>query len=388
MTGYRFKATLLLLILVTLTGCSSVMVSSKLPDGFTIKEVSKTDLNTPFAVSKTGAYATILDGKLKVLENGATRDFSQGAAALLCFSPDGNNLAASFPVTGKPPAADKSVLRIFDRSGSLVGETTIPARVTSIAWKSNGQLLASSVSMKRFSFGSGLTSLLYTWDGKTSPVATTLNDTTVRPAVAKLPEDTLYGSLHFSVSPYGDEIAYSTLKDPPLFNPYLRIATRHLETGAERDIGVTSLGSGAPLYTPDGESLLVPSSNGLTRRLTIPDGKEVNAWPSPGDYPAISPSGAYLFLDGRLFEDMREIAWFPKESKAAFLADGTGMAISYMDKVYLVSGLNDGPAPPPPSDMARLLQLRRLRSQGLITEKEYREQRNRIPVQKESVPTR
>jgi hypothetical protein len=381
MTGYRCATILLSLIFCTLTGCSGMpMQTSKLPDGFVLKEVAQTDRGTAFAVSSSGTYAATYDGKLMLIQAiGSIKEVESGSPALLCFSPDGSKLAAALP------DKQKTILRLFDADAKLKSETTVPGRITSLVWRSEKELLGSALDIRRFSFGSTLITTLYSWDGVKQPVATNINDATIRKSVSTLPDQVLYDTLKLALSPYGDEIAYSALKDPPMFTPYMRIITRHLESGAEHEVGTTSLGSGSILYTADGESLIVGDANALTRRLALPDGKETTAWPSAGDSAAISPSGNLLFLDGRLYEDGKELAWFPTKSRAAFVPDGSGVAISYDKKLYLLSGVNDKPAPPLPKDMSRLLQLRKLRSMGLITEKEYRAQKAKVPVQQEKV---
>jgi len=372
-TRFRSIAALLPLLVCGLTGCTTLMQGRPLPDGFEVRELTKADAGTPFAVSSKGSFAAISKGAIQLIESGGTvRSIAQGQASVLCFSPSGEKLAAALP------AEKQSILRLFDGQGKVLAETTIPGRVTSVAWRSDQHLVATSLTVRKYSFGSLLSNYLYLWDGATAPVSTALGDVTVRPALAKLPEETLFRSYLMALSPYGDEIAYSSIKDPPLFPPYQRIALRHLESGADRDLAVTSIGSGGPLYFPDGESLLIGNADRLTRRLAIPDAREMDAWPAPGSYPALSPSGSYAFLNGRLYHDGRALISFPPQSRGAFLPDGSGLAISYNGKLYLVSGLKDQPAAPMPADTGRLLKLRRLRSLGLISEKEYRTQKEAV----------
>lgn len=377
MRGLGFTIALFLLIFCGLTGCSAVMLTSKLPDGYTVKELAKVDRQTPFAVGSGGTYAVIVDKELKLIQgSGPARRISAEAPTVMRFSPAGTKLAAATPVQGK------SVLRLFDLEGKVVGETNLPARLTSLAWRSEGELFATGVSIRKFSFGSSLTTFLYVWDGVNSPKTTTIGDVTLRPAVANLPEESLYRSHNISISPYGDEIAFSTVKDPPLFTPYVEVLTRHLETGTQHKVGVTSIGSGGPVYTPDGESVLVGDTQAMARRLALPDGKDINAWPAQGSYPAISPSGQYLFMDGRLYDGGNEVAWFPYQARGAFLPDGSGVAISYDDKLYLLSGINDRPAPPL-GDIPALLELRKLRALEKISEKEYRARKQKLLRAKE-----
>lgn len=376
MTWYRFVAALLPLIACGFTGCTTLTHGAPpLPDGFTIREVARADAGAPFAVSRAGALAAVQRGTIAWIDpEGAARAIAQGSASALSFSPSGQRLAAALP------GEEKTVLRLFDREGKVLGETTVPERITSLAWRSETQLLAAGLGITRFSFGSGLASRLYQWDGNTPPAGTTMSDVTVRAPLAKLPEETLQKTLLLALSPYGDEIAYSALKDPPVFTPFLKISVRHLESGAEKEVGKTSVGSGGVLFTPDGESLLVSDAQALTRRLTIPDGRETDAWPSPGSHPALSPSGSHVFLDGRLYQGGRSIASFAPQARGAFLPDGSGLAISCDGRLYLVSGLKDRAAQPLTPAPQRLLDLRRLRSLDLISEQEYRAQKKKVPL--------
>ncbi|HEY5512987.1 MAG TPA: hypothetical protein VIK40_05010 [Geomonas sp.] len=374
MTDYRCIAALFSLLLCTLTGCAATLQSSPLPEGFTVRNFARIDAGAPFAVNRTGAVAAVAEGTLKVIDpsGGPGLSIAPAPATALCFSPGGERLAAAFATT------DQSLLRLFDLQGKVLAELAIPGRVTSIAWRSENELLATVLVLKKYSFGTELTARLYRWNGAAPPVVTTLSDVTVRPHVARLPEETLFGSLSLAVSPYGDEIAYSTLKDPPLFTPYLRIAVRHLESGAERDVAKIATGSGGPLYAPDGESLLVGDSQALSRRMSLPDGKELDAWPVPGDHLALSPSGSYILLDGRLYQGDRELVSFPQHATGAFLPDGSGLAISHEGTLFLVTGLTDPQRPKLPVNLERLLELRRLRMLGLISDKEFKAQKAKV----------
>lgn len=370
MRGFRLLFAAFALLSAGLTGCSTLMQGAPLPEGFAVKDIAKADAGAPFAVSRAGTVAAVSRGAVQLTEAGASRKIAEGAATEVSFSPSGEKLAVVLP------AEEKSVLRLFDRQGKSIAETSIPMTVTGIAWKSDEALVATAVALKKYSFGSHITTFVYQWDGVAPPVSAAMSDVTIRPQLAKMPADELFRNFNMALSPYGDEIAYSSLKDPPVFTPYQRVAIRHLESGSERDVAVTALGSGGPVFLPDGESILVGNAHGMTRKIATPEPKEIGAWPSPGNYPAISPSGSYVFLDGRLYQGEKTVIQFPNKSRAQFLPDGSGLAVSHDGKLYLVTGLNDPATPSLPADSGKLLQLRRLRSMGLITEQEFRAQKN------------
>jgi len=375
MIASRGFALLLSLFLATLTGCAATLPTSPLPDGFAVKTFTKVDSGKPFAVNRTGVFAAVVEGSVQVIDpaGGPGRVIAPAPATGFNFSPDGTRLAALFAT------ADQSLLRIFDLQGKLLGETLISGRVTSLAWRSDKELLATALTIKKFSFGSEFTSVLYRWDTVTPPLATPLSDVTVRPFVAKLPEAELSRSLTMALSPYGDEISYSALKDPPLYTPYLRIAVRHLETGAERTVAETGIGSGGPVYMPDGESVLTGDTRALTHQWSLAEGREMNAWPTAGNRIALSPSGSYLLLEGSLYQGGREIASFPKESIGVFLPDGSGLALSARGFLFLVSGLQDPKPAGLSGDLERTLELRRLHMLGLITDKEFKARLKKVP---------
>ncbi|WP_224960334.1 hypothetical protein [Geomonas subterranea] len=362
---------LAVLVLGALTGCAATL-PAQLPAGFQVKPVARADAGTPFDASRNGTFATVSNGKVALTDTqGNSVNAADGGASALSFSPGGEKLAIALP------AADATLLRIVNRSGGTLGETRIPGRVISVAWRSDQEVLAGVLNVRKFSFGSQMVSRLFQWDGSAAPVVSTLNDVTLRPQVAKLPEQLLYNQLFIAVSPFRDEIAFTSLKDPPLFIPYLKVLVRNLETGGGKEVGQAQLGAGKLLYTPDGESLVIGDKENVSHRISLPDGKEVESFPGAAINPALSPSGEYLLLDGHLYRKGKEIATFPAGSRGSFLPDGSGIAVSYQGQLFLISGLHDGPAPPLPADLDRVLKLRRLRSQGLITDEEYRKQLER-----------
>lgn len=371
---YRVLTLWLALSVMGLTGCAATLhPTSPLPEGCAITPLGKVDKSGPLAVSRDGAVATVADAKIQVfsLSGGPGRIIAEGIPAELAFSPSGDRLAAVFNGKGE------STLRLYDLTGKVLAETAIPNRVTDIAWRSDKELFATSLEIKRFSFGAELVGSLHRWDTVRQPVASPLSDLTVRPMVAKLPEEILYRSLMLAISPYGDEFVYTSLKDPPMFTPYLSVRIKHIDAGAERQVVEIGIGSGEPQFAPDGETLLAGDAGSLSRRISLPAGKELDAWPSPGDHLQVSPGGAYLYLDGHLYRDGKELTSFPKQAQAVFLPDGSGLVVRDGGGLFLVSGLSEPKRPALPTHSARILELRRLRILNLITETEYQSSRKK-----------
>ena len=360
------SALLLVIAMGSFTGCATTM-PAQLPEGFRVQALARCDAGSPFDASVKGTVACVARGSLQLADlRGEEKSVPGNAARLLSFSPSGDRLALAIA------PGESTVLRILDSSGNNLGETRVEGRVTSLVWRSEKELLAGALMVKKFSFGTQMASRLYRWDGKAKPEVTLLGDVTLRPKVARLPEALLYNQMIVALSPYRDEIAYTTVKDPPLFTPYLKVNVQNLSTGTGGSIAEAPLGAGKVVYAPDGESLVLGGSPG--RRISLPAGKDVETWSAAGAAPALSPSGAYLLLGGHLFHKKKDIASFPPDAAGIFLPDGTGVLIMYKERLYLVSGLRDEPPTPLAGDLERTLKLRALRSQGLITDAEYREQ--------------
>lgn len=360
------SALLLALAFGSLTGCAATM-PAQVPERFQVQELTSCDAGSPFDASAKGTVACVERGSVRLTNlHGNVKTVAGTGVRLLCFSPSGERLAVALT------PAESTVLRILDTAGNTLAETLVEGRVTSITWRSDKELLAGALVVKKFSFGTQMASRLYRWDGDAKPETTALGDVTLRPKVARLPEAMLYDQMIVALSPYRDEIAYTTVKDPPLFNPYLKVNIWNLSTGSSKNIAEAPLGAGKVVYAPDGESLILAGAPG--RRVSLPAGKDLETWNGPGTAPALSPSGNYLLLGGHLYQNSKEIATFPPDAAGIFLPDGTGALIMYKEQLYLVSGLKDEPPPPLAGSMERTLKLRALRSQGLITDAEYREQ--------------
>lgn len=367
MTILRLSLFFFLLAFSALAGCAPTLRTSQLPPGFSVQPLAKIDAGSAWAVNGNGRVAAVHENALNLVEPPPKPGIpvANTPPLVLTFSPKGDRLVAAFA------DGPKSSLRSYNLEGRLLAETKVPGRVTALLWRSDAEILATSLSLKSLSLGSELASYLVRWDLKGEPTQTLIFDVTVRPELAKLPETELYRTLSFALSPYGDEIAYTALKDPPLSPPYERVALRHLESGAEKVVAELPLFSGGPVYLPDGNHLLV-GAGAMTHKLKLPWGNEVDAWTSPGDQIAVSPSGRYLLLDNRLYQGNQELFSLPRRAMGNFLPDGSGLVVADGGNLFLVAGLNDQPRPALTGELDRILELRRQFMQGLIGDAEYK----------------
>ena len=288
----------------------------------------------------------------------------------------GERIAAAFP-HGK-----ETTLRIFALHGAVLGETVIAGHVTKLVWRSAGELLAAAVTLDTFTFGSTLRGILYRWNGVDTPVATILSDTTVRPFIARWPLESIYHTFSFTLSPLGDEIAYTRFLDPPLLSPYLRLIIRNLESGAEKEVASAAVTSAGAVYSADGEHILYGDGANASHWFDPWMEKELATIPTPGRTIALSPGNRYALIDGRLYRDGKEVVAFPATSEGTFAPVGEHLLVRYDDNIYMISGLSEPKADKTvPAERERLLTLRKWRSEGLISIPDYQSARERMLTQ-------
>lgn len=369
MGSYMFIARSIPCILFFLaSGCAHLPLAGVLPDNARITEITVVDGDSPFALAAGGKMIAFVNGGLRLTEltSGNERPISADVPTALAWSADGKQLAAAFSLE------QETVLRLYDSQGNFQSQARLGGRVCGLAWRSSSTVLALAVKQQVYTFGANLAGILYHWDGKGEPTLTSLYETTLMPALLRRWERVLQRTLTFAISPLDDEILYARLYAPPAFTPYLKLILRNLENGTEREVATASLLSAGGVFTRDGEQIIYGDGESESRLIDPWGDRTVSTFPSPGRATALSPSGRYLLLDGHLYRDGREIASFPANSVGAFSPDGGRLALRYRERLYLVTGLSEEPAAPrDPARDARLRQLHKWLSEGLITSREY-----------------
>ncbi len=228
-------------------------------------------------------------------------------------------------------------------------------------------LYALVIRQKRFSFGVNLRTYLVRWQRDAGAGETLLADVTVDPSLPTFVGDAFPAGPILLVSPYGDEIVYTRIHDPPAFSPEYRVLVRHLVSGRERLLSRHALSGGAVALYPDGESILLSDGRKVSRISLWGEEQTVVA-----DTPAseLDVGGDYRFLAGRLMRG-DDLVWEHSGiERAVFSPDGAKLALVARRHIYIVE-LQSQQAHPDVKVTAERLQLRRLRALGLISHEEY-----------------
>ena len=345
-----------------------------LPVGLRLVKVAEREPETPFAVHPSGEKVAYLRYGLRVqdLDSGAERVLDPTSPTALAWAPDGKVLAAAFVQN------EKTTLRLFFE-GEAKAETRIQGRVTALAWSAGPNLLAFSIRQEAFRFGTRLTEVLFRWNGKAAPTETVLCDTTMLPATAAKWAATFPHTLTFALSPLQDEILYSRLHNPPAYDPRLKVMLHHLDSGQERLITEASMGSGGGVFSGQGDRVLVGDGLATSRLLDPWEGKELYTLPVAGRRAALSTSGHYSLLDGRLYREGVLFATFPGDCVGSFSPQGGTLFLAQGGHLYRLSGLAENTClPMEPQNVSRLQKWRKWLSEGLVTSAEYALERSKV----------
>ena len=362
-------------VFVGAASCAHSPLVGDLPDGLTITHVASCDPRSPLAWDAPGRRIAFSDhGVMAVaLDAGSASRLTSETPTALAFSPGGDHLAVA---TGEGPTAQ---LALLDDQGA--GPTaTLTGRVGWLAFEDGGALLATAARVEGYSFGGRVEQLLYRWDGAGEPVVTPLSESTLKRRTLQRSEGLVDRAAQASLSPLGDELVYGRLHDPPALPPYQQIVVRNMATGAEHEVADVDLAAAGALAAPDGETVVVADGKRLTRRIDPWTGREIASYPAAGRTLAVSPSGLSLLIDGVLYDGGRPLAVFTPETVGRFSPDGTALLLRSGGELYVVRGLapSEAAAPLDEPTRARLFELRRWRSEGLITEEDYRAARQRL----------
>ena len=352
-------------LLFLLAGCTANPGFSP-PAGTTLRPLGKTDAGTPIAWSADGSRLALIRGGLIVLslKDGKRLRLSGEKPSALAWSPDGTRLAAGFA------KGDETRIKLYD-NGRPGEETLLKGEVEGLFWPRQGKVLAVAHRLRRYSFGANFAGVLFRWDGRTRPAEERLFDVTLRPRTLALLGDSVGEVMKPELSPYGDELLYGRLHDPPVFAPYLQVVLHHLSTGAEHEVKTICLASGGTRYLSQADQLVLADGASETLRLDPWEGTSHIVGPWAGRTLAAAPGGGCLLIDGHLLQRGKEVATLPPATEGWFSATGDRLLLRRDESLFLLAGLGPAASPSRPQKPSKLLLWRSWRAEGLITQAEY-----------------
>jgi hypothetical protein len=358
------------------SGCSRLPITGQLPANLAATKLADLDDDSPLAISPDGKVAAISTDGLKLFHIPTRQqvEVSTLKPRKLAWSPRGFGLAASY-------AGDNtSTIVTYDHQGIKVAETRVTGEVTDLAWLSERELLAASITLTGYKFGSTYRALMHRWTPDSGqPETTPLRDTTLQPATTRNWLGHLVRGPMLDLARPADQILYLQPVDPPLFTPYYKLILRDLASGREMDVASLGMATSGGQFTADGE--LVVYGNGVDR-TTVYDpwsGETVGSIPTSGKNLQISPAGDYCLSDGALYRGDKLVVMLAPGGIGRFTPDGRQLLLAADNALYLLDGLQPATDRLLPVDqLKKLLQPRTWRIDGLISPREYRETRERI----------
>ncbi len=370
-----FAATSLLL----LGGCSTLPITGPLPDNLTAEKVASIDEQSPLAISPDSKVVALNSSGLKLfhLPTGQQVDVSARNAHRAAWSPLGYSLAASFTTGGT------STLVTYDQYGIKVAEAEVEGEITDLAWLSEHELLAASVTITTYKFGNNFKTLLHRWlPGRNTPTSTPLRDSTLQSVTVRTWLPLLRRGPMLDISRTADQILYMHPLDPPVFKPYYKLILRDLTNGKEMEIASLGMTSSGGRFTADSELIFYGDGAGKTTVYNPWTDEAVRRFNAAGRTLEISPAGDYSFVDGALYHGDTRVAMLAPEGVGRFTPDGRQLLVAARNDLYLLKGLqpaNDRLLPV--AQLEKLLQPRVWRLDNLISAKEYKETLERIKRQ-------
>jgi hypothetical protein len=340
----------------------------ELPYGVTINKVSDLPQGAVFAVDPAGKRVAVATPGLGIIDlpTAVVTTVNFDPTEALAWSLDGERLAAAFC------GVSDCRVRIYDPQGVLKGETPLPGKVGALVWRSATELLISVAELKLYTFGVDYAQKLYRWDGVTAPVGELLHNTTIYGAAGRKRAPFAYRLFTLTLSPYGDSILYPLLYEPPEFPPYLRVTERNLASGVDRVIAKAGIDAPVAVYAASADTVWSGDGTARLTRYDIWSERELDSLSTPGRLLAASPGGRNLLADGTLYRDAKPLLSFLPDVAGAFAADGARLFIRSGDRMFLVEGLPVDRLPVmTEGDRDHLLQLRKWRSEGLISTDEF-----------------
>ncbi len=355
---------LFLLNFALLSGCAKKMPIMDLPEQYSLQHLGSVSTDSPIAWHPDSEHYAVSASGLAIGQVGeSVSSVDRHSPKAISWSPTGAFIASS---TG---STENSSIRIFSSDGTVLADVAVEGSVHDLGWTSDNELLIAAVTVKTFSFGGNYSVRLYRWRQNEELSHEVIADTSPLKSNLQAMGDSIYDSVHLQISPFHDEIIYTRLLTPPNVDMHYQLVVRHLDSGSEKIVAKLPYGSQGGRYLLQGDNVFFSDGRYQSIKRSI-WGTEAYETYKPGLSVEISPGGRYKLIDRNLLQDRDVLFRFARVDKAAFSPDGSKLLFISGRDLYLLSALEDSPVLRVTVSQ-RLLELRRWRSEGLITPQEY-----------------
>lgn len=138
----------------------------------------------------------------------------------------------------------------------------LAGEITWLGWHPSQDLLIVTTELKGYSFGGNYKVRLYRWDGFSAPSSRLLSETTLKPLTLKRWGSRLTALPAPVLSPQGEALAFLRLHDPPAFDPYLKVVLISLAGEGEMVLESQAMPGNAVSFSPNGERVSWTASEG------------------------------------------------------------------------------------------------------------------------------
>jgi len=363
----RFKGFLCrllpLLVLALLSACQAPSLHFSSGVHPPLKPLVKVTSEKLLAWSPDGQQLAVEDQGLKIL------DLVNGTLRPTAFT-QSDCIAWGVPGLANATSRDERFrIQLLDAAGETRDIAAGEGVVVDLAWGRDQILYALVVRQKYFRFGVNQRSFLLTLQPGGAITEELLGDETLKPTTPQLFASPFPFGPRLKVSPFGDEIVYWRLHDPPAFGPSYRVVLRHISSGREQLLGRLALNNGTMALLDDGESLLFSDGQHGLICFELWGGEQTPVEAHDTPVRVLEVAGGSRYLDGSLYRSGQRIWQLSEPFPARFSPDGSRLAILAAGWLYLTE-LEPRVEPQHASDA--LLKLRRLRALGLISSEDYR----------------
>ncbi|PNU19947.1 hypothetical protein C2E25_09760 [Geothermobacter hydrogeniphilus] len=361
-------------VLLLSAACTTPLPPPELPAGVDLRLLGRSPGAMLLRWSPDGRLLAVAGNGLDIYEPAGSirRHLLDEQVSAIVWTSDSRTLLVAVGT------AMNSRLETWSRDGRKLSDRDLEGYAADLLRTKNGLLLIEG-RLKNYRFGSNLRVVLMEISARGEGPARVLYENTLPPDTATWLAQHPRALSGAVLNPTGDMMAYLQFRDPPAFPPAQQLMVRHLPSRRQWSVAALSPPTGRPVFTPDGERLLVVDGKGRLLSLDIWDGQAEPVPNGPGRAVAIARTGNASLLAGRLSVAGNATGVAAKVEVAAFDPAGRQLAwlrSSQLEVLAVAAGKESRSGFGLPTE--RLESLHDWRARGLIDADDYRTQRRRM----------